>query len=701
MARSVTPSAPAAPRWRRRLALFIGGVSTIAACLAIRAYWPAPTASADPPAQRQPAAQRSPSAPRQLPADAAKRPPAKSAASDAVHAVPVDQPKRDVVAMVNNENVMRVELGKQCLRHHGEEVLERLVNKQLILDACKQQGITITNEEIEAEIDRMAQRFGIPTDQLLKLLEEERGIKARQYAQDIIWPTLALQKLAAPKLVVTEKELLEAHEMQYGEAIRARLIACKTREKAEEIRGLALKNPDSFGELAMEHSIDPNSASAKGLIQPIRRHMGLDDVEQAAFALDDGAISEVIQVGDQYVFLKSEGRFPARNVPLASVEKQLRDVIREKKLRTAADEVFKQLQDAARLDVVYSDPKRREQNPGIAARINDTTITLADLAEECIARHGREVLDGIVHRRLLEQECRRRKVQVTQQDVDREMAEAAKALGQIDPQTKQPDVAGWLKIVTEEQKIPVDLYIHEAVWPSVALKRLVEKNVEVTKQDLERGYEANYGPRVRCRAIVFDNLRRAQEVWEMARKDPSVANFSRLAEQFSIEASSRALAGEVPPIQKWGGQPHLEKEAFALAPGELSGIIQVGEQYVILLCEGYTKPVAANFDEVRDILQEDIFEKKLRLAMASEFERIRDTARVDNFLTNTSRRPSGAGERESVSLDTGVKPAAANQPRQGSAAGQAPAGAAPAAQPQPVKTPVRLSPPPVNRPAAK
>ena len=117
--------------------------------------------------------------------------------------------------------------------------------------------------KVEAEIDRTAQRFGVPTDQLLKLLEEERGIQARQYAMDIIWPTLALQKLAAPKLVVTEKELFEAHETQYGEAIKARMIACKTREKAEELRATAVKNPDSFGDLAMEHSIDPSSGSTR------------------------------------------------------------------------------------------------------------------------------------------------------------------------------------------------------------------------------------------------------------------------------------------------------------------------------------------------------------------------------------------------------------------------------------------------------
>ena len=53
----------------------------------------------------------------------------------------------NVVATVNNENITRVELAKQCLWHFGEEVLERLVNKQLIVDACKRQNITIAPAE--------------------------------------------------------------------------------------------------------------------------------------------------------------------------------------------------------------------------------------------------------------------------------------------------------------------------------------------------------------------------------------------------------------------------------------------------------------------------------------------------------------------------------------------------------------------------
>ena len=123
----------------------------------------------------------------------------------------------------------------------------------------------------------------------------------------------------------------------------------------------------------------------------------------------------------------------------------------------------------------------------------------------------------------------------------------------------------------------------------------------------------------------------------------------------------------------------------------------MGEQYVILLCEGHTTPIAAKMDDVKDLLRADIFEKKLNLAMANEFDRLRETAQIENYLANTSHKPAAA-QHESVSLDPGVQPAGANQPRMGT---RPTVNAAAPGQAKPTKAPVKLTPAPVNRPAAK
>ena len=184
-------------------------------------------------------------------AQSSARPAADQPAADRQTA-PADTPTSKIVAMVNRKEITREELGQDCLRHYGKEVLESLINKHLIVEECQRQGVSVARAEVDAEINRLAKRFGLPVDQWLKMLKQERGIGAAQYASDIIWPTLALRKLAGERLRVTREELIQTFESQYGPAVRARLIACKDRAKAEKIRATAAANPEQFGALAKE-----------------------------------------------------------------------------------------------------------------------------------------------------------------------------------------------------------------------------------------------------------------------------------------------------------------------------------------------------------------------------------------------------------------------------------------------------------------
>ncbi len=204
----------------------------------------------------------------------------------------------------------------------------------------------------------------------------------------------------------------------------------------------------------------------------------------------------------------------------------------------------------------------------------------------------------------------------------------------------KPDVEAWLELVTKKQGIPLDAYRNEVVWPTCALEKLASGDVEVTDEDLQKGFEANFGPRVRCLAIVFNDERLAQRVFDMARKRNTAEYFGELATQYSVEPGSQAMHGEVPPIKKNGGQPSLEEEAFHLKPGELSGLVKVGDKFVLLRCEGHTKAADVKFAEVRDDIYKDLREKKLHLAMGACMERLQEAATIDNYLAGTSHSPA-------------------------------------------------------------
>ncbi|MGL4512537.1 MAG: peptidylprolyl isomerase [Lacipirellulaceae bacterium] len=595
-----------------------------------------------------------------------------AAADNASHKAPESPravgPNHDVMAIVNGQDISRTALAQACVERHGEDVLEGIVNKRLIEHHCRNRGVAVTDDELNAEIERMAKRFKLASDQWLELLKNQRGVSAAEYKRDILWPTLALRKLAAGDLKATDDELSKAYATRYGAAVQARLLVVSDEAKATQVQREAAARPDEFARLAMQHSEDVNSASIGGMIQPIRQHTGEPALERVAFALKPGEVSQVVKVGPQFALLKCEGRIPPRNVPLAEVRAELEESLVEDKLRGVANDLFAKLQSSATVQNVYNNPDLRQAMPGVVATINGDQITMQELGDECLARHGDEVLEVEVSHLLLRQELDRTKQAVAQQDLEAEMGHAAVLAGMVN-ERGEPDLPKWVKAATQEQEVSYEMYVRDSVWPSAALKKLTQQSVEVSADDLQKGFEANYGERVRCRAIVLGDLRRAQEVWDKARQNPTVAFFGELAEQYSIEPSSRSLRGEVPPVRQHGGQPQLERAAFALAEGELSGITQVGDKYIILRCEGRTEPINVRPEEVQEVLSQDLFEKKLRLAMSDEFARIRSDARIDNYLAGTSQAPAKAtakrgpqqASRENGRTDTAVQPATATR----------------------------------------
>ena len=269
------------------------------------------------------------------------------------------------LATVGEAIVTYDQVAKEAMARYGTEVLDQLINRTIIEQACKNRGVIVSEAEVEQEITKIAQDFGLERDGWLRMLQSERNITPLQYKRDIIWPMLALKKLAGTEIEITEEDIKKAFERDYGEKVKVRMIMMDNPRRMDEVRDKAVKIREAagddigkaaaeFGKLAREYSIEPSSKSLDGVVPPIRRNTGPQNknIEDAAFSLEPGEISGIVQMptpgAPRYVLLFCEGRTDpvVRPEQMNLVRDQIIEQLKKEKIQARVAHVFQDLKES-------------------------------------------------------------------------------------------------------------------------------------------------------------------------------------------------------------------------------------------------------------------------------------------------------------------------------------------------------------------
>ena len=101
------------------------------------------------------------------------------------------------MAQVGDQVITYDAVAKECVKRYGEEVLEKLINRTIIQQACLKRGVSVTTVEVKQEVQTIAQKFKLDPTTWYQMLQAERNLSPLQYQRDIIWPMLALRRSLA------------------------------------------------------------------------------------------------------------------------------------------------------------------------------------------------------------------------------------------------------------------------------------------------------------------------------------------------------------------------------------------------------------------------------------------------------------------------------------------------------------------------
>lgn len=269
-------------------------------------------------------------------------------------------------AVARNELQMRRQsqgapISDTQLNDMKSNILEGMINEELLYQKAEEQGISASESEVEEQIEQYKGQYG---EEGFASALANAGMNEDQLRSEIS-RSLTIQKLLEEEVTsgieVTDEEVREFYEentemFEESQSVKASHILIDTRdaeteEEKEEARARAeelleeLEGGADFAELAREYSEGPSAQNGGSLPQFSRGEM-VPPFEEAAFALEAGEISDVVETRFGFHIIKVEEKSAGGATPYEEVKPQIAQYLEQQRQQEAVQAYLDELKEA-------------------------------------------------------------------------------------------------------------------------------------------------------------------------------------------------------------------------------------------------------------------------------------------------------------------------------------------------------------------
>jgi peptidylprolyl isomerase len=215
-------------------------------------------------------------------------------------------------------------------------LMEQIVRDRLTVRAAKKQGITISDQEVQERADQFRRMRGLHRAADMNRFLDATHIGLEQFEafiKDCVYQEKVLQKVCDAGAAETYFKLNSPR----FDAIELSHIVLENEGQAKEMMSLLQEEPDTFEEMAKEHSI-ADSRARGGLIGRVPRGSVRADVEAKLFNAAAGDLVGPFVSADRSTFeiFRVNARHPAQLDDKLRAE--IQRLLREDWLRARAQE---------------------------------------------------------------------------------------------------------------------------------------------------------------------------------------------------------------------------------------------------------------------------------------------------------------------------------------------------------------------------
>jgi peptidyl-prolyl cis-trans isomerase C len=293
----------------------------------------------------------------------------------------------DVVATVNGVKIKGADFNKifqnykkrfamvgqqfpeENIKEITKTLIEEMINRELLIQNSSKKGIKVSDDELKKEIESIKSKF--PNENQFNQMMKSQNITIEDVKNDIKNVMIIKKFIKGEienKILTDEKAISEYYKNNQSqfvesESVNASHILVKVDKNAgKEVRDAAkkkiddllkkIKKGEDFSKLAKENSDDSASGKNGGDLGFFKKGDMVPPFEKAAFSLNKGEISDVVETDFGYHIIKISDKKPGRTVPLSEVHDKLKNFLRSMEVNKKLSEYVASLRKTADIKTV-------------------------------------------------------------------------------------------------------------------------------------------------------------------------------------------------------------------------------------------------------------------------------------------------------------------------------------------------------------
>ena len=241
-----------------------------------------------------------------------------------------ESPATRVVAYLDGRPISHNDLQASLYEAAGGQVLAEAILDRRIDKRLADRKLTVTQAQLDAEKVALLKTLDANNDdqavRLLRELRKRRGLGDLRFEQ-LLRRNAAMRLLIQEEVTISDAELRQAFEIEYGSRYEVRLITVDNLSLASQLvrkargEGVPL---EPFIELAVKNSTDPSRVQG-GLLAPVSPADPTwpDGIRKAVALMEEGKVSDPIAIEKGFAILKLERKIAAKPIQLEAVRSDL------------------------------------------------------------------------------------------------------------------------------------------------------------------------------------------------------------------------------------------------------------------------------------------------------------------------------------------------------------------------------------------